>query len=210
MIIPEGFAQITVRFEGNGAPRGAAVVYGVENLTGQTALQIATAARGAWNTGLMALLNSSVSATTWLAKLGPVETGPSAEVGGAIAGGVASADGANPAMSFLVTKNTDRGGRRGKGRMYLPGVTDTQVSNNGTITALTVTNLQTELNELRTNHIVANIPMVLLHGPPTVWTLVDGQPRRVPIGGNFNDTPDHVTSLVLDDTVATQRRRLRA
>lgn len=209
MIIPEGFAQITYRFEGSGLPRGAACVFGVSNDTDLSALAVATAARAAANTGLMTNLSAGVSLTEVLAKLGPVDTGPSAVVGGAIPGGVASAGGMQPATAYLITKNTDLGGRRGKGRLYLPGVDESVVSPTGVVSAGQITALQAEISEWRTNLITSNIPMVLLHGPPTAWQLVNGQPRRVPVGGNFNDVPNAVTSLVLDGTVATQRRRLR-
>lgn len=210
MIIPEGFAEITYRFEGQRLPNGAAVVFGVQNAGNLSATAVATAARTAATTGLMTNLNSGVGLVEVLAKLGPNEDGPSASATGTIAGGVAIADALAPNSAFLVTKNTARGGRRGKGRLFLPGVSETVVDGNGDIAPATATNLQAELTEWLGNLNTAGIPMVLLHGPPTSWVLVDGQPRRRPIGGNWDDVPNTVQSLALQTRIATQRRRLRS
>lgn len=95
--------------------------------------------------------------------------------------------------AVLVRKNTGLGGRRNRGRMFLPGVTVSFVAANGTITAANVTTLQTAVNLLHSPALFAasNVDaMALFHEtPPT--------------------TPTIVNSLDVQNLVATQRRRLR-
>jgi hypothetical protein len=208
MTIPEGFAQVTHTFSGVALPHGAAVVYGVENVAEDTAGEIAVGTKAQFGINIMPRVFGQVSLVNTNVKLGPDDTGPSADEGGEpIAGGTAGA-GAVPSAAYLITKATALGGRRGKGRMFVPGVEESVVDAQGVVAAgFAVTfsgNLANWLEDLASN----GWPLVLLHDPATEWVLVDGQPRRVPVAGPVPD-PTTVTSLSLSGTVATQRRRLR-
>lgn len=96
-----------------------------------------------------------------------------------------------PNTSFLVRKGTARGGRRGRGRMFLPPAWtgEINVDANGNITSGNVTALNLLLSNLLDDMDTAGIPAVLLHSD----------------GG----TPDAITAMIAQPLVATQRRRLR-
>lgn len=207
MTIPSGFAQITHEFVGESLPHGAAVVYGVANALDQTAILVAGDCHNRF-TPIMAQLSAGVTLQLTRAKLGPDDTGPSAEVVDPEPGAVAVASGIAPNVAYLATKTTELGGRRGKGRMFIPGASETVVDGTGTITTAFQDTLQGLLNDFLAGLETDGVPMVLLHGPATEWVLVDGQPRRVPVAGSVPG-PSGVTALTLSGTVATQRRRLR-
>lgn len=94
--------------------------------------------------------------------------------------------------AVLVRKLTASGGRRGRGRMYIPGLPEGNVATAGNITPSVVPTLQTAIDSLLTN-LVAHASVercVLFH---------DTAPF----------TPTTITSLEVQRKVATQRRRLR-
>lgn len=101
--------------------------------------------------------------------------------------------------AVLIHKRTARSGRRGRGRMYVPGIPEGDVSQVGGIT--TLAGWQTALTAFY-NRIVAApdvLGPVLLHSTsPTVPLLTD--PLLV---------PDGITAFQVDGVIATQRRRLR-
>lgn len=102
--------------------------------------------------------------------------------------------------ALLLHKGTGRPGRTGRGRMFLPGVLDEgQVSQVGILSGSQLSNCQDRANTFLSNledgsmGAVTATPMVLLHN--------SGVP-----GGT---TPDPVSTLVVDNKISTQRRRLR-
>lgn len=94
--------------------------------------------------------------------------------------------------AFLIKKMTNTGGRTGRGRMYVPGVSEEIVSPAGVVTASTVsawnTALASYISDL--NAIVGVDFPCLLHS-------------------QVGDLPMEITSLICDTRIATQRRRLR-
>lgn len=105
-------------------------------------------------------------------------------------------DGPNPStqnVAYLIQKRTGTLGRQGRGRMFVPGVTEGQVGPTGLLT-----DAQRDALDLAWNTWLDQLaggdpgtPMVLLHSE----------------GVELAPTP--VLSLVTDQRVATQRRRLR-
>jgi hypothetical protein len=98
--------------------------------------------------------------------------------------------------AFLVRKNTVLGGRRHRGRWYLPPawVDENLVGAGGAFTITSVyTDLQTRLTKYLADLDTALFPMYVLHGGP----------------GDFVPPPTKVTSLSLQPVLATQRRRMR-
>lgn len=96
----------------------------------------------------------------------------------------------------LVKKRTGLGGRKNRGRVYIPNVlNEAEVSDTGVITGSTVVNFQTYADQWFVNvtgtvgGLYPATPMVILHR--------DGS------------APTAVTQLVMDPVLATQRRRLR-
>lgn len=209
MTIPEGFAEITYKFTGAAAPRGAYVVFGVQNVADVGAPTVANLARASFTSSTMpARLTDDVALTEVRAKLGPDATGDFASETGSWPGTQATTS-FPPQVATLVRKVTGSGGRRGRGRMYFPGVPETGVDDAGIISAAGVTAWNLALADFLGALSGNDLPMYLLHDPATIWTLVNGQPRRVPISGPI-PAPDVVSSLIVDPKVATQRRRLRA
>lgn len=188
MIIPAGFAQITHLFGGVAAPTGAAVVYGVSNTAAGTASDVAGFAHDAFSTTLLPILNDDLTLLTTVCKLGPNATGPSAEHNEPIGGGNAN-PAATPAVAYLLHKATGFGGRRGRGRMYLPGVTEANVDFGGEVTGGIVVDLTDAANEMLGLWNTADEDIVVLHGDATA--------------------PYPVFSFSADGMVATQRHRQR-
>jgi len=91
----------------------------------------------------------------------------------------------------LFKKSTARGGAKGRGRMFVPGIQENQVTGAGVVATAWVTAMNNEGAGLLSDLTGGGVPMVLLHS-----TSLDGP-------------PDTVTSLIADGRVATQRRRLR-
>lgn len=201
------FYRVSLNFTGGPVTLGAAVVFAVRNSTAFTPTGVGLAVVDAINTsGIMANLSANLDITSILVKQGPDDSGASALVASAIPGTKAGLT--SPAnVSFLMHKITAAGGRRGRGRSFWPGVSESDVDEQGTILAATVTAFQTDVDALLTALSVETIPMYLEHAPPTSWVLVDGQPRRVATGPA--PAPTEVTDVVIDPRAATQRRRLR-
>lgn len=192
VLIPEGWAQSTIKFGGAAAPLGAAVVIG--HRLDDDAKTAADVANKVWDQWVARILPQQTSATTLvgvLTKFGPAETGPSFERTGAAAGG-ASGLPTSPNVTYLIKKITGFGGRAGRGRLYLPGVTETVIDAGGTVLPSSVTGLTTAFNLFRDDMTGFGTPVVLLHG--------EGSPLSV---------PSTVISFQCDGRAATQRRRMR-
>lgn len=95
-------------------------------------------------------------------------------------------------VALLVSKLTASGGRKHRGRMYLPAayVSPSDYLPNGSVLSTRVTALQTIMTALLTNMNTALFQMRLFHA--------DG-----------STAPTTVTSLRVESRLATQRRRLR-
>jgi len=95
-----------------------------------------------------------------------------------------------PNVCFLLKKNTARGGRKGKGRGFLPPIwiAENNVDAAGVLAGTNLTALNVLWANALTDLASASKPAVLLHS--------DGS------------TPDVITSWFVEPVVATQRRRL--
>lgn len=110
-----------------------------------------------------------------------------------------------PNVAALIHKRTARGGRRGRGRMYLPWcLADADVDEAGVVLGATQVLLQTQCTNFL-GHLTAGTgamtfaaAMVLLHSP-------SGDDVSSP---TTPGDPNTVTTLTVDSLVATQRRRL--
>lgn len=93
--------------------------------------------------------------------------------------------------AYLIHKNSGLGGRKNKGRMYLPGVAELSCDHAGNLDSGTITGLNAGLATLFTNlgNIEALGAPVILHGDAA--------------------TPTPIVSFTADTRIATQRRRLR-
>lgn len=189
-----GYADISHEIRMTGLSRPAYITYGV-NPTSTSASEVAT------------LVNLAATATNSLASMMDIQcTLPKIrvsmgtdggedivyEAGFSTSGGT-SRSSLPPNAALLVHKATGRGGRRGRGRLFIPWAADEdQVDESGGVGDTLRNALQTKLNNWLTALSAQDVPMVLLHGP----------------GNTSPGPPDVVTALVVDPLISTQRRRL--
>lgn len=191
-VIPSGFCQINYRFVGDSCPNGAEVTIGANiSSFGGNAADAATAAIQAYNDNVDGVMPATVVLSSVLVKFGPNTTGPSAEVpsGNAGSGGGVSA---SPNVSWLVHKVTALGGRAGRGRMYWPGVQESEVDASGNLSSGFVTGAQTAMDDFLNDLGTALLIPVVLHSEDSPLT-----------------SPTTIIALTVDGLAATQRRRLR-
>lgn len=141
------------------------------------------------------------------------ESFPAAPQAGAQAGA-----GYPPNVAIVVEKITSRAGRRGRGRMFIPGVPESNADDNGLLgTNATAWNNQgtSFLNTLAAaaggSAVGSPVVPLLFHGPTSVTTVTTGPGIRTvtTTEGAAGPDPDVITGLVVDPKLATQRRRLR-
>lgn len=93
--------------------------------------------------------------------------------------------------SVLVTKRTAVGGRRNRGRMFLPGFCDeSNVGPNGLMTVAELNSIQAAIIEWYDDLVAAGWAPYILHADPL-------------------DAPTEITGLQANQLLATQRRRMR-
>nr|CRY96851.1 hypothetical protein [uncultured prokaryote] len=192
VMIPSGFGQVNWRMEGIGLDGGAEVTCGFE-LDGitPTALGVAALLHDAWDDHIVTNLSNLQVHVSTMVKLGPTATGPSAVVAGSQAGSDSSAPlpGGN---AYLVVKTTDFGGRAGRGRMFVPGLTEAGTGPGNFINETKLAEIVSDWNDMYAEMVGANLNPVVLHG------------ENSPLS-----TPTAITSFDPQNRVATQRRRTR-
>jgi hypothetical protein len=197
---PPGFADISMQFTLAGFPRPAYVTFGAQpTSTNPSTIAGAVSAAAGVALGLMTIIDTSVVLSGVRVSLGT-------DGGDDIIGftttnvpGTQAGSSHPPNVATLVHKRTARGGRRGRGRWFLPwcrGESDTDEA--GLWTPSSLTTMQNACNNFLAELSVRNMPMVLLHSPQDP--------------ANENSTapgvPTPVIALEVDPLVSTQRRRL--
>jgi len=190
VIIPTGTCQVNLQFVGDNLPTGAEITFGVDNSTldaspATVAGLIEDSIVGA---GWMAAFVNDESIANIHVKNGPNETGPFADLGVTI-GGEKTGEGSSSAVALLVKKNTGLGGKKGSGRLYIPGIAESDIGSDGTIDSTALGVYQASLSDWLSEMTSLDVPMLLLHNDAT--------------------TPNLVLSLAVDPVAATQRRRQR-
>lgn len=189
--IPIGFVEVWQKFTlaGDPQPMWTSLGYEIDTppFTNANAIELMTAFQGS--------IQPVVSHNYVLAG-GQVKVGSDGgdilfEVGLSAAGG--NSDEACPNnCAMLVTKSTGSGGRRNRGRMFIPGPSRNQIEPGGGMSSAYRTAWQTAVAALQT-----------LSG--TVDNL--GQPVLFHQTAPFTPTP--IVGLVVQQRIATQRRRMR-
>jgi hypothetical protein len=201
--LPLGFGMASLHFGGTGLPNGATVTFGffadpagptpaAAGATIVSTLRAAGAPLVLTNTNF----SNSCNFNDVLVKYGPLDSGPAATVAAGGVMGNTGGDAATPATSLLVNKSSLSGGRRGRGRMFFPGLSESNVGNGGFVTAGVVTALQTAFTQWFNAMNTAGLGLVLLH-------------RYDPALGQTPQTPSTCTGLQVQALVATQRQRMR-
>jgi hypothetical protein len=193
MIIPETFAQVNLRFTGGAVPLGAEMTFGVSHVGhGGTPAQVAGDIGADWITSNMNDQQvNDVTLSTILVKFGPNDSGNFAEVAVG-AQGTDSDPGITPNTSVLIKKETNFGGRQGRGRMYMPGLPEHLVGDGGVLEPAYITSTQAACDAFFAALVADDLVPVLLHSE-------DSPPQL----------PYTITEFVVDNTAATQRRRMR-
>lgn len=189
-----GYADVSVGYTQTGLIRPAYLTFGVDPTDTNPALvgaSILTAVTAAGS------LNSVMDATATLTRI-RVSLGTDggedlvSDTSHTTAGGSIMST-LPPNCAVLVHKRTARGGRRGRGRLFIPWcVNETDVDEAGIILAAKVTSLQTAMAAFLTALSTNTVPMVVLHNA----------------GLTAPGPPDLVTSMTVDRLISTQRRRL--
>jgi hypothetical protein len=187
-------ANVSYFFQHNASTRRSCITFGVLPAVADAA-SVANAALAAFtDTGsLKSKMSSNVTLARIKVSLG-TDTGEdlvselnTAAVGTSVSPTLPGND------AVLVHKRSARGGRRGRGRIFIPWfVPETNVGENGIIDSSYVVTLGTCVSAWFTALGTRNIPMQILH-----------QPGETPEG-----VPTPVTSLSVDPLISTQRRRL--
>lgn len=189
-----GFADCSIEMISSALIRPAYITFGVDPVDTDPQLVCASIVSAMTGSGsLQGMVDSQVTFRRVKCSLG---IDGAEDVQGDLAislPGLAVGASVTPNVALLLHKRTARGGRRGRGRMYLPwAVITSNVDEGGVITPATVTASQTKATQFLSALSVNTVPMVLLHNP--------GQSSAGP--------PNPVTSLQVDNRVGTQRRRL--
>lgn len=190
-VIPEGYGQINYIFRGTNLPTGGQITQGFQILGTEDDPAVYAADAEAAFAPVVALMNNNTALDRVLVKLGPNEFGPSAEVASS-AEGIDSSEAAPPGASLLVRKRTSFGGRTGRGRFYLPGLSEDEIDSAGTIGGTTVSDFQSAIDTWAAALVTAEMSPVVLHGPDSPVTI-----------------PHTIVGFEVDTKLATQRRRLR-
>lgn len=200
--IPVGYANVALNFQVQGRGRQYAVTFGIQPPVGLTNPDgMATLVDGAFtSTGapfnnLANILNSYTYlgvTLTYMTGTGPI---PGTRVVSLT--GTATAGGMPPNAAYLVRKTTTRGGRAGRGRMFSPpfNLSELSVDSGGFLSPATAVALGTQWDDFRANLVASGVTMVLLHDVNKAGTL---------------PAPDTVTSLFVEQSVVTQKRRVRS
>lgn len=191
-IIPVGYGQANIVLGGAGVPSGAEITFGinVDGFAGDPT-DAATAIAAAFVAEIIPEMTNRVGMDHVLVKFGPEDTGPSGTSGSPTLG-PANVEVAPPNTAYLITKTTAFGGRAGKGRVFLPGVPESVVSQTGAISTGTVSALTAAFQAFDGLLVAADLPPYLLHGVGSPIT-----------------SPSRITSWVCSSIAATQRRRMR-
>jgi hypothetical protein len=194
MPTPAGYADISLKFVLDSFIRPSYVTFGVNPTDTDPDLVAGEVLATCFLAGsLNSQLDSNVRITECVARLGTdgaedlIGLATSTAVGGRTGGSVP------PNVAVLVHKRTARGGRRGRGRFYLPWYcSDNDTNEDGTLLAAAVTAMQNAVIKWNSDLVASGNPMVILHSP----------------GRTTAGPPDPVTGIVVSNVVATQRRRL--
>lgn len=201
LIIPPGFSHVALEFRHFADPDPWYCTYGIDSgAGGGDVLAMGLKQLTAWTGTLLHSQSPEVALTGVQITVGQDGAEPiRAYVASTIdRPGTSSEEKLPQNCALLIRKNTGVGGRRSRGRLFVPGaLSEGNVSNVGIITPFTLGEHQDRagdwLAELASAVVAPATPMFLLHSTGISATI----------------DPTEVTSLTVDGVISTQRRRLR-
>lgn len=194
-IIPPGFAEVSIPFQHEDLNRRAFIVFGVATADDTDPTVIADDVMQTFSTTLATNIDSNVTAGPALVSVGQDGGDPITGVGNlSVVGGSSYPDSLNSGQAVLIKKQTALGGRRNRGRMFLPWyIADAEVSEIGLINGQALSGRQTAANQFLEGLEGGSVAgMVILHD----------------VGQTQPPAPTPVTGLQVDRLVGSQRRRL--
>lgn len=189
--IPAGYFELAFHHHASGSTRDAVCTLGV-HYTGADIVTDFNTVATAWGTTMVAEM-----ADAWTYDFATIrdQLGHVATHAAGVAGGTAHSA-ATVNTAFLFKKTTGLGGRKNHGRMYLPGVSEQDVDVLGIVAGSKITALTTAFGNFISALIGAHMSVQLLHNGPTA-------------DPSLGPAPTTVTDMTVEDTAATQRRRMR-
>lgn len=188
-VIPDGNAQINWKFTGANVPHGAETTIGVD--LGNPAYDpaaVAAIASTVWQDNWLDIQTEDTVLSSILVKFGPNDDGPFTEIAVGVGGGEGE-DAIPPNCALLLRKVTANGGRRNRGRMFIPGLPEDILEDGGTVAATPLGVYNTRAQQMFDDLVAADLSPVVLH--------------------NDAHFPTPITEITVASTIATQRRRLR-
>lgn len=196
-----GYADVSLQLKHALVTRPAFITFGIKpTLTDPVAMAASVYTAWSGGTSLKSAIDSNVTIGPTTVRFGVDGEEDHVAVDATTAVGTKGVVSITPNVAVLAVKRSSRGGRRGKGRLYLPwAVTGSMVDESGVIQTAELGSINTTLtiflNALNTNL----VPMYIIHGK--------GKPTTADPAG-LGGLPNLVTSLQAVNLVSTQRRRL--
>ena len=151
-------------------------------------VDVAAACYLAWQNTFLTQQSGLIRLNSVEVKYGPESTGPSFTSSGESVGSLGGSTLA-PNTCYLVEKNTNLGGRKGRGRMFIPGTVAASMTDTGALNTTRLNAMNAACSDFLGTLNAADLPAVLLHGDATA--------------------PTDIINMSTDPVLATQRRRLR-
>lgn len=192
MFIPAGYGNIQFMFAGLTSSQKALTAIGV-HLVAADPEEVLDDAATVFGAEFSPVVSDYWTGETIRLVIGTSD--PSAPIvvdHGAWAGGDNTASCLPANCAVLVKKNTLLGGRKGRGRMFIPSPTEAGVDTAGNLTSSQLSDFTSRANDFLTGLAgISGVDGVFLFHSSSV------------------DPPTEITSLSVDPVIATQRRRMR-
>lgn len=191
-VIPSGYAEISWHMNLTGGNQKAVTAIGVQ-LSAADPLEVLNGAETAFDDNFTPIICDQWEGEDIVLNIGPQNPGTGQQFNfGPWAGGGNATDCLPPNCATLIKKRSNLGGRKNRGRMFLPSPTEAGTDELGGLSG-------TQLDDV-TNFAAA----FLLELQET-----NGVTRVVILHTDEADAPTTVESMVPDPKIATQRRRMR-
>lgn len=198
--IPSGYTSWSLAMTHALSPRQSFVTGGIDTSgVDMNDAGVRTGIAAALRAIFSSRMDSNVTLGPTNFRVGPYPPEALVFVDSATTAGGRTMDSIHSNTAMLVALSTARGGRRGRGRWFVPwSVTELAVTEVGVISGAEITAWNGDFATALTAMATAGAPLVLLHS----WDPDKGQAPDV--GGE----PNVITSALVSPLVGTQRRRL--
>jgi hypothetical protein len=202
-IIANHLGLISQRLQHSAMTRAAECTFAYVNNAGASPQDLIDAFQGFFNAWIVPELDSNVTAEKPFLRLGDGTNVPhEAIASGSTAIGARSATALPPAVSVVVQRRTNLGGKSNRGRFYIPwALQQSEVIESGQITSGRVTQIQTAVDGFLAAGAAAQVDMVI---PNNVLAIDADTGKKYVTAVNHSV---NVTTVVTESFVGTQRRR---